>query len=459
MHFMQYNAGNGSPIQAGSSTGGARNGAAGVRPGWAQAHAQAQAGGNGSGAAALALPSDADRSGRDFSDEELAILREVIELGTLNGTKGTQVKAFEQSFAERYGVPHPCAVTSGTAAMYAALAAIGPAPGDEIITTPVTDMGAIAPILYQQAIPIFADVDPVSLNVTPATVAAQITPRTRAIIATHLFGSPCDVDGIKRVADAQGIPVIEDCTQAFLATLHGALAGTIGTIGVFSLQQGKHMTTGEGGVVITSDKHYARWMTLFSDKAWGYGDPNPDHYFLALNYRMTELQGAVGRVQLRKLDGVVRRRQETAMWLTSLLRDIPGLTLPEPLPGATHVYWNYPLSVDPALVSGGADALGLALKARGIFCTPLYIQKPAFQCQVFSARTTYGQSKCTCRLREGAGEVVDDPAAYPGTMQALERVVVLPWNEFYHEEHVDGIATAVRESLASLRKSAGADRV
>ncbi len=253
----------------------------------------------------MELPSDADHTGRDLGGDELALLREVIESGTLNCTKGTQVKAFEEAFAARHGVPHARAVSSGTAACHAAIAAIDPEPGDEIITTSITDMGAIAPILYQLAIPMFADVDPVTLNVTPATVAARITSRTRAIVATHLFGNPCDVAGIVAIASAHGIPVIEDCAQAYLATQHERLVGTIGTIGAFSLQQGKHMTTGEGGVTITADPALARWMTLFSDKAWGYGDPNPDHYFLALNYRMTDLQGAVARAQLAKLDGVV----------------------------------------------------------------------------------------------------------------------------------------------------------
>jgi dTDP-4-amino-4,6-dideoxygalactose transaminase len=402
--------------------------------------------------ATVTLPSDADSSGRDFGDDELALLREVIDSGTLNCTKGTQVKAFERAFATRYGVPHARAVTSGTAAIHTAVAAIDPEPGDEIITTSITDMGGIAPILYQGAIPIFADVDPVTLNVTPETVAARITPRTRAVIATHLFGNPCDVDGIKEVADGHGIPVIEDCAQAFLATQHGELVGTIGAIGAFSLQQGKHMTTGEGGIVITSDKHYARWMTLFSDKAWGYGDPNPDHYFLALNYRMTDLQGAVARAQLAKLDAVVAKRRHTAARLTELLAGIDGLILPAALPSATHVYWKYPLIVDPRVITGGADALGAALKASGVFCAPRYIQKPAFQCQVFTARKTFGQSQFPYSYREqmDGTKIVYDAQEYPGTMEGLERVVVLPWNEFYTDEHVAFIAAAVKGAVAQL---------
>ncbi len=405
-------------------------------------------------AAPIALPSDADHTGRDFGDEEMALLREVIDSGTLNCTKGTQVKGFERAFAARFGIPHARAVTSGTAAVHTAIAAIDPEPGDEIITTSVTDMGAIAPILYQQAIPIFADVDPVSLNVTPASVAERITPRTRAIIATHLFGNPCDVAGIKAVAG--DIPVIEDAAQAFLATQDGRLIGTIGAIGCFSLQQGKHMTTGEGGIVITADPAHARWMTLFSDKAWGYGDPNPDHYFLALNYRMTDLQGAVARAQLGKLDGVVERRQRTAAELTARLSDLAGLTLPTPLPGCTHVFWKYPLIVDPEVIPGGADALGAKLKAAGVFCVPRYIQKPAFECQVFTERKTFGKSQrpFSCREQADGRPIVYDARDYPGTVRGLERVVVLPWNEFYRQAHVAHVASAIRDSVTQLQRGA-----
>ena len=397
----------------------------------------------------ITLPSDADHTGRDLGDDEIALLRAVIDSGVLNCTKGTQVKAFERAFAARYGVPHARAVTSGTAACHTAIAAIDPEPGDEIITTSITDMGAISPILYQQAIPVFADVDPVTLNVTPKTVAARITGRTRAIIATHLFGGPCDVIGIRTIADACGIPVIEDCAQAYLATQAGRLVGTVGAIGAFSLQQGKHMTTGEGGITITCDPAYARRMTLFSDKAWGYGDPQPDHYFLALNYRMTDLQGAVARAQLGKLDGVVARRQASAEALTAQLADLPGLVLPRPIPGTTHVYWKYPLIVDPEVVEGGADALGGALKAQGVFCAPRYIQKPAFQCAVFREQRTFGRSRYPFTLARP--EALDySPARFPGTVSALEGVLVLPWNERYTDEHVDYLADCLRDAVSRL---------
>jgi perosamine synthetase len=402
----------------------------------------------------MQLPSDIDASGRGFGQEELDRLKEVIDSGTLTCTKGTQVKAFEKEFAARYGVPYCRAVTSGTAAIHTAVAAIDPEPGDEIITSPVTDMGAITPILYQQAIPVFADVDVVTLNVTAETVRARITPRTKAIIVTHLFGYPADMDGIMKVANEHGIKVIEDCAQAYLTMYHGRMLGTIGHIGVFSMQQGKHMSTGEGGMVIGSDPVLNRRMTLFSDKAWGYGDPKPDHYFLALNYRMTELQGAVARAQLTKVDHVVARRQAAAAMMTDLIKDLPGLTLPVPAEGTSHVYWKYPLTVDPKVIQGGSDALGKALKDRGIMSAPRYIQKPAFECEVLAAQNTYGKSRSpySDREKQDGTHIVYDRSEYPGTIEGLERVVVLPWNEKYTADHVKYIADAVRSAVESLVK-------
>ena len=161
-------------------------------------------------------------------------------------------------------------------------------------------MGAITPILYQGAIPVFADVDPRTYNVTAATIAARISPKTRAIIVTHLFGNPAPMAEIMELANRSGIPVIEDSAQAMLATVDGKSIGTMGAIGCFSLQQGKHITTGEGGVVVTNDPALDRKMYLYINKGWGYGDSKPDHYFLALNYRVSELQGAVALAPVAK---------------------------------------------------------------------------------------------------------------------------------------------------------------
>ena len=173
----------------------------------------------------LALPNDQDASGRSLGEAELARLADVIDSGTLTSTKGAQVPELEARFAALLGTTSAVACSSGTAAIHAAVAAVDPEPGDEIVTTAITDMGALAPILYQGAIPVFADVDARTGNVTAATIADRISERTAAIVVTHLFGNPADVDAVRALGDANGIPVIEDCAQAFLARRAGRLVG------------------------------------------------------------------------------------------------------------------------------------------------------------------------------------------------------------------------------------------
>src|SRR5262249_21942338 len=154
---------------------------------------------------------------------------------------------------------------------------------------------------------------------------------------------------------------IEDCAQAYGTTYKGRHVGTFGSVGCFSLQQGKHITSGEGGMVVSFDTDLSRRMQLFIDKAWGYGDPKPDHYFLALNYRMTELAGAVALAQIEKLSAMVARRIEMANLLSSKIGDVLGVHAPTIRPGAKHTYWKYPLRIDPRVIRGGADAFGQKL--------------------------------------------------------------------------------------------------
>lgn len=392
------------------------------------------------------LPSDQDATGRDLGSEELTLLRQAIASGTLTSTKGSMVRSLEEEFAQLHGAPHAIACSSGSAAVHIAVAALDLEPGDEIVTTPVTDMGALAPILFQGAIPVFADVDPHSLNVTAATIADRISKRTRAIIVTHLFGCPVDMQPIMELAADRELPVIEDAAQAFLAETGGSQVGTIGTIGCFSFQQGKHMTSGEGGIAITADPALARRMRLFVNKAWGYGDSNPDHYFLALNYRLTELQGAVALAQLRKLPGSVKHRRAMAERLTDQLEGIPGLSLPGAPPGALHSYWRYPLWVDPAVIEGGVDFLAGRLRKLDIPAAPRYIQKPAFETQVFVEQNTFGTSRWPFTLADPAA-VDYSPDRFPGTYAGLNRVLVLPFNEGFGPSAVDFVATGVRTAL------------
>lgn len=401
----------------------------------------------------LRLPSDQETSGRTLGEEELALLAQVIHSGTLTSTKGTFVKALERGFAELLGLDHVSACSSGTSALHTAIAAIDPEPGEEIVTSPITDMGALAPILYQGAIPVFADVDPQTCNVMAATIEPCLSARTRAIVVTHLFGNPCDMGPIMALARARNIPVIEDCAQAFLARHDGAPVGTIGAMGCFSLQQGKHITTGEGGLVSTGDPTLARRAFLFINKAWGYGDPQPDHYFLALNCRMSELQGAVAVAQIPKLEWIVRKRIELATQMTAALAGLLGIETPWVDPKNVHTYWKYCLRVDGGVVPGGAVALARLLAERGVSSAPRYIQKPAFMCEVFQTQRTFGRSRFPFTLARP--EALDyNHDRFRGTFEALDRILVLPWNERYTEEHVSYIATSVRQALAQLRRTA-----
>jgi perosamine synthetase len=403
----------------------------------------------------IALPSDQDATGRTLGVEEIAALTAVINSGTLTSTKGNQVPALERAFADLMGVPHASACASGTAAVHVAVAAIDPAPGDEIITTSITDMGGLTPIIYQGAIPVFADVDPHTCNVTAETIGAVISDRTKAIIVTHLFGNPCVMGPIMELANARGIPVIEDCAQSFLARVDGQLVGTFGAVGCFSLQQGKHITTGEGGLVITSDDALARRMRLYINKAWPYGEAGPDHEFLALNYRMTELQGAVANAQLDKLDFSVKQRVTNAERLTDALQSVVGLELPAAAPGAEHTYWKYCVRVDANVIPGGPQALASELKLGGIASAPRYVQKPAFQCKVIRDQVTFGDSHWPFTLARP--EAVDySPSRFPGTFEGLEGILVLPWNERYRDEHVDYLADAIRIAVATLSAESGA---
>jgi perosamine synthetase len=395
------------------------------------------------------LPSDQDASGRTLGEEEIAAVSAALRSGTLTSTKGTFVAALETRFAAMMGMKHAYACSSGTAAVHCAIAALDPEPGDEIITTPITDMGALTPILYQGAIPVFADVDALTCNVTAATVEACIGERTKAIMVTHLFGNPCDIDAIVALGQRRGIPVIEDCAQAFLASYNGNFVGTVGRIGCYSLQQGKHITTGEGGLLVTNDDDLARRIYLFINKAWGYGDARPDHYFLALNYRMSELAGSVACAQLQKLPKVVARRRMLAEVLTEKLQGVEAIATPAILPGAHHSYWKYCVRTSEAMPADAVIELADLLKQQGIVSAPRYIQKPAFMCDVFQNRKTFGNSGYPFTLARP--EALDyRMERFPGCAAALERVLVVPWNDRYDEDDVAYIAGAMRDAAGTL---------
>src|SRR5438093_4482139 len=189
--------------------------------------------------------------------------------------------------------------------------AAGVSPGDEVIVPPITDMGTVLPVLWQNAVPIFVDLDPRTYNMTPATVEQAITPRSRAIIAVHLAGNACDLKALKAIADKHKLWLIEDCAQSHGCTYDGKPVGTVGQLGIYSYNEFKHISCGDGGLVVTNDNSLATKARLATDKAYNRapGATAREPHFLADNYRMTELQGAVALAQLGKLDSIVSRRR------------------------------------------------------------------------------------------------------------------------------------------------------
>ncbi|MGH9689409.1 MAG: DegT/DnrJ/EryC1/StrS family aminotransferase, partial [Candidatus Acidiferrales bacterium] len=296
------------------------------------------------------LPTFLERAGRTFGETEERLLLEALHSGCLSRNGGVMAERLEQEFARRLGVAKAVACSSGTAAVHLTIAALDPEPGDEFITTPITDVGSLLPILWQNCIPIFADVEAQTLNLDAESVARKVTPRTRAILSVHLAGQPCDMRALRQIADQHHVALIEDCSQAYWAEFDGRLVGTIGDLACFSLQQSKHITCGEGGFMVTSNPQYAERAKLFADKGWPRDNTNmlgPYRFlFLSQNYRMSELQAAVALGQLERVTEVVRRRREGAERLTRLIENVQGVFTPCVPAHTRPAYWLYLLRVD-----------------------------------------------------------------------------------------------------------------
>ncbi len=382
-------------------------------------------------------------AGRTFGPEEEQAVIEVLRSGQLNSTVGQVTRTFEQEFAQYYDVPHAVASSSGTSAIHLAVAAVNPEPGDEIITTGLSDAGTVLPILAAGAVPVFADVEANSGNIDPASVAALIGPRTKAIIAVHLFGQAAPVIELRELADAHGLVLIEDCAQAYLTTVgpQRALAGTVGHLGCFSLQQSKHISAGDGGITISSDPGLARRARLFADKAWPRDTDERTHLFFSLNYRMTELAAAVARVQLTRLAAVVAARRERAEALTDTVAELAGVSAADP---DGMAYWLYPLFFDPDAAGAAAQWYARALKAEGIPANGGYIERPLYLTPMLADKRTFGASGYP--LTSPPADSVPDysPGLCPTTEELINsRMLTIGWNENYSSADVQDIADAL----------------
>lgn len=327
-----------------------------------------------------------------FSDEEVEAVRRVLQSNRVNYWTGDQGRAFEVEFAAYAGTRHAVALANGTVAIDLALKALGIVPGDEVVVTPRTFLASVSCIVNAGAVPVFADVDLDSQNITPESVEAQLTPRTRAILCVHLAGWPCEMDGMLALAKEHDLAIIEDCAQAHGARYRGRAVGSFGDIGAWSFCQDKIMTTGgEGGMVTTNDPDL--WSTMWSYKDHGksyeavHGREHPPgfrwlHESFGTNGRMTEMQSAIGRIQLSRMPDWHRRRLEIANTIWTAAAAIPGLRVPERPAHIEHAAYKCYVFVRQEMLATGwdRDRIMAEIQSLGVpcfsgSCSEVYLEK------------------------------------------------------------------------------------
>jgi dTDP-4-amino-4,6-dideoxygalactose transaminase len=345
-----------------------------------------------------------------FSSDEARAVAEVIASNRVNYWTGEECRKFEVEYAAWCGSEKAIALNNGTVALDVALKALGVGRGDEVIVTPRTFIASISCVVTAGATPVFADVDLESGNITPATIAAKITPKTKVIIPVHLAGWPCDMDGILALAHTHGIKVIEDCAQAHGARIGGRSVGTFGDIGAWSFCQDKIMTTGGEGGMVTTNNHDL-WSTMWSykdhGKSWDavYNRQHPPgyrwlHESFGTNWRMLEVQAVLGRFQLKQMSEWTARRTQIAHKMMAVLDQFPDvLRMPKPTADITHAYYRLYAYVCPEALASGwsrdrivAECTALGAPVFQGSCSEVYLEK-AFDGSGFRPETRLPNAK------------------------------------------------------------------
>ncbi len=366
---------------------------------------------------------------------EVAAVTECLESGWLTG--GPRVSRFEEAFAAAVDARHAVAVSSATAGLHLALLAAGIGPGDEVVTTPLTWAATGNMILAVGATPVFVDVDPGTLQIDPEAVARAIGPRTRAILPVHFAGQPVDLDRLRAVAGARGVELIEDAAHALGTRYRGRPIGGGTTAAVFSFHPIKAITTGEGGMITTDDAGLAERLRLLrfhgiARDAWsrygGRGTPDYEIVALGFKYNMTDLQAALGLVQLGRLEDFVQARTRVADWYAEALRAVPGVDMLEPVRHPARHAWHL-LVVRLRLEEIGVARdtvmqrlveanIGVGLHFKALHLHPLYRDR-----------------------------VAADPATLPHATRASERILSLPLFPAMTRDDVRDVAEALARAV------------
>ena len=382
--------------------------------------------------------------------EELARLTAMVQQSSLFYWKGPQTTALLDEFRRHYPLKYCFPCSSGSASLHIAVAALRLRPGDEVIVAPITDMGSVIGILYQQGVPVFAALDPPTYNLDPADVRRRITGKTRAIMAVHLAGNPCDLTALSALAREHNIALLEDCAQSWGARHLGTPVGLIGDFGCYSFNDFKHIACGDGGIVATNSEHYGPGLSKWGDKSYDRvaGGRAPEE--LAPNYRISEPQSAVAVAQLTKLNDIVARRHHAGELLTSLLAGAPGVIPPRVAAGDTHSYWFYMLRLDLAQFTVPRGEITAALNAEGVPATSGYIPTTVYRYPVFQNHNFFGG---TWPARDAGHTAMDyRTVSCPVAEAILNDCLVLKLNEAMSDAYLEKVARAVTTVARRLGK-------
>jgi dTDP-4-amino-4,6-dideoxygalactose transaminase len=357
-----------------------------------------------------------------------------------------QTALFIERFKQYCPREHVVTCSSGTAALHVAIAAAGIGPGDEVITTPITDIGTITGILFQQGVPVFADLGASTYNLDPQSVERCITPRTKAIIAVHLTGNPCDLTALKAVADKHGLVLIEDCAQAWGAQYRGKPVGSIGHVACYSLMDSKHICAGDGGVVASSDPRIGPALLKFSDK----GNDRLDAHFrwdqtavLASNYRMSELQAAFGAVQLQRLEGIASKRAALGRVLIESISGLPAVIPPALHPEDRATFWFFYFRLQLDRLRCTRAEFAEALRAEGAPASAGYIPVPVYKLLYFQKHSFFAGRWPIKEL--GLTKMDYTQVKCPEAEAILTTGIQLAVNESMDETFIREVGAAVRK--------------
>jgi len=390
--------------------------------------------------------------GAEEKQAAVALFDQSIESGNAFGYGGPEEQAYEQEFAEYFGGGYADLVNSGTAAIFVALGALELEPAGEVVIPPVTDPGGAMPPALLNLVPVVADAQPGSFNAGPEQIEAVLTPHTRAILIAHIAGEPADMDPIMEIARSRNLPVVEDCAQSHGARYKGRLVGTIGEIGAFSTMSGKHHATGaQGGVVFTVNEDLYWRVKRFSDRGKPFNTDAGSNVRAGLNLNGNDLAAAIGRVQLRKLSSITRRRQQVAEQIREAIAHLQTVSLGWQAPDTEPVYWFMRIHVDVPKLTVDKDAFARAVAAEGIPVTPSYRHIPS-EALWFRQRKVFGSSDYPWGLPAYKG---DRNAAFPcpNAVTSVQSHFNLAIHENYGEQEVADIASAFEKvEKAYLKK-------